>query len=98
MGSGALSVTSSLQGGGDTLFYVHNKGVGMSDNTDNKKAGEPAPVAQREYRAGMVRVSPAFLGSTAFNAQPTPLHIIPRPKNRDLWGGAGCDRDEVVIL
>jgi hypothetical protein len=25
-------------------------------------------------------------------------HIIPRPKNRDSWGGAGCDRDEVVIL
>jgi NAD+---dinitrogen-reductase ADP-D-ribosyltransferase len=49
--------------------------VGMSDKTDNEKAGEPAPIAQREYRAGMVRVSPAFLGSTAFNASPTPLHI-----------------------
>jgi hypothetical protein len=24
--------------------------------------------------------------------------LIPRPKNRDSWGGAGCDRDEVVIL
>jgi hypothetical protein len=24
--------------------------------------------------------------------------IIPRPKNRDSWGGAGCDWDEVVIL
>src|SRR3954451_17688501 len=47
----------------------------MSDKTDNEKAGEPAPVAQREYRAGMVRVSPALLGSTAFNAAPAPLHI-----------------------
>ena len=24
--------------------------------------------------------------------------VIPRLKNRDSWGGAGCDRDEVVIL
>jgi len=47
----------------------------MSDDNDNDKAGEPAPVAQRQYRAGMVRVPPAYLGSTAFNAQPTPLHI-----------------------
>jgi NAD+--dinitrogen-reductase ADP-D-ribosyltransferase len=47
----------------------------MADDTDDKKAGEPAPIAQRQYRAGMVRVSPALLGSTAFNAQPTPLHI-----------------------
>jgi len=21
------------------------------------------------------------------------MEIIPRPKNRDSWGGAGCDRD-----
>ena len=27
-----------------------------------------------------------------------PKGVIPRPKNRDSWGGAGCDRDEVVIL
>jgi len=27
-----------------------------------------------------------------------PRGLTPRPKNRDSWGGAGCDRDEVVIL
>jgi p-hydroxybenzoate 3-monooxygenase len=26
------------------------------------------------------------------------VDLIPRPKNRDSWSGAGCDRDEVVIL
>lgn len=80
-------MTGRLQGSGDTLLYVHKKGVGMSDETDNEKAGEPAPVAQRVYRAGMVRVSPAFLGSTAFNASPEPLHISgTREQHAALFG------------
>ncbi|WP_158046207.1 NAD(+)--dinitrogen-reductase ADP-D-ribosyltransferase [Skermanella pratensis] len=58
----------------------------MTDDNDNDKAGEPAPVAQRQYRTGLVRVPPALLGSTAFNDAPVPLHISgTRQTHADLF-------------
>jgi FkbM family methyltransferase len=65
---------------------------------DRRRAEAECREAEVEVRQGELakRETEAVIRLT--EAELRREEIIPRPKNRDSWGGAGCDRDEVVIL